>query len=112
MEKTGQRCCELAGKVGPWCENAVSELLSDRVQDRLPSVHSLLRLEEKVGRERLEAACRRALHYGDPRYIRVKTILDAGLEHEPVEEGCKIIPSDQSYRYARSAGSFFPQEVG
>ncbi len=112
MEKTPERCRELACKVGPWCGKAVSELLSDRVQDRLPSVHSLLRLEEKVGQERLEAACRRALHYGDPRYIRVKTILDAGLEHEPVEEECKITASDQSYLYARSASSFFPQEVG
>lgn len=111
MEKTPQRCRELAGKVGPWCEKAVCELLSDRVQDRLASVHSLLRLEAKVGQERLEAACRRALHYGNPRYIRVKTVLDAGLEHEPVKEDVRIITSDQSYRYTRSAASFFPQEV-
>ena len=109
LEKTPQRCRELASKVGPWCGKAVAQLLSDRVQDRLPSVHSLLRLKEKVGEERLEAACKRAVHYGDPRYIRVKTILSAGLENEPVDEEKTAIQQEESYRYARSSSSYFPQ---
>ena len=111
MEKTPQVCHQLALRVGPWCGKAVSELLADRVQDRLPSVHSLLRLKENVGNKRLEAACKRALHYGDPRYIRVKTILTAGLEDELSEEEMGITVSDQRYRYARSAASFFYQEL-
>jgi len=68
-------------------------------------------LKEKVGTQRLEAACKRALHYGDPRYIRVKTILAAGLEDELSEEEMGITVSDQRYRYARSASSFFYQEL-
>ena len=111
LEKTPQRCRELAGAVGPWCGKAVAELLSDRVQDRLSSVHSLLHLKEKVGTERLEAACQRAVHYGDPRYIRVKTILSAGLENEPVDEEKTAIQQQESYRYARSSSSYFRQEV-
>jgi len=111
LEKTPQRCRELAGEVGPWCGKAVAQLLSDRVQDRLPSVHSLLRLKEKVGKERLEAACQRAVHYGDPRYIRVKTILSAGLENDAVDEEETITEQRESYRYARSSSSYFPQGV-
>jgi len=74
-------------------------------------VHSLLRLDEKVGKERLEAACERAVHYGDPRYIRVKGILSAGLENEPVDEEETSRQQEESYRYARSCASYFPQEV-
>jgi hypothetical protein len=111
LEKTPQRCRELADAVGPWCGKAVAELLSDRVQDRLPSVHSLLRLKEKVGKERLEAACKRAVHYGDPRYVRVKGILSAGLENEPLDEEIPMSGTRNNYRYARPTESYFPQEV-
>jgi len=111
MEKTPQKCRQLADAVGPWCGKAVAALLSDRVQDRLPSVHSLLRLKEKVGQERLEAACQRALHYGDPRYIRVKTILAVGMENQPLDEQTTTSQQEGSYRYARSSCSYFPQEV-
>jgi transposase len=106
LEKTPQKCRELACGIGEWCGCAVEELLSDRVSDRLPSVHSLLGLAERVGNERLNAACRRALHYGDPRYVRVKGILDAGLEELPLEDN-RIIPDRGEYTYARSSASFF-----
>ena len=111
LEKTPQRCRELAVAVGPWCGKAVAQLLSDRVQDRLPSVHSLLRLKEKVGQERLEAACERAVHYGDPRYVRVKRIINAGLENEPLDEQTTTTEQQESYRYTRPAASYFRQEV-
>jgi len=111
MEKTPEICYGLALRVGPWCGKAVSELLADRVQDRLPSVHSLLRLKENVGNKRLEAACKRALHYGDPRYIRVKTILTVGMENQPLDEETMTSQQQGSYRYARPASSFFCQEV-
>jgi len=107
LEKTPERCRELAHGIGDGCGRAVEELLSDRISDRLPSVHSILRLEEQVGRDRLNAACRRALHYGDPRYVRVKTILDAGLEYLPLDDGNRAMPDRDDYLYARSAESFF-----
>ena len=88
----------------------MEQLLGDRVQEHLASIHSLLHLKEKVGRKRLEAACQRAVHYGDPRYIRVKTILNAGLEKEPLDEQTTT-EQQGSYRYARSLSSYFPQEV-
>jgi transposase len=106
LEKTPQKCRELASGIGEWCGLAVEELLSDRVSDRLPSVHSLLRLADKVDKDRLNAACRRALHYGDPRYVRVRSILDAGLEDLPLEDD-KVSTVRSEYTYARSAESFF-----
>jgi len=70
-----------------------------------------LRLKEKVGKERLEAACKRAVYYGDPRYIRVKTILAVGMENEPLDEETTTSQHQENYRYARPSSSYFRQEV-
>jgi hypothetical protein len=46
----------------------------------------VVRLAEKYGKERLEAACRRATEIGDPEYRTVKGILIAGTENEGTAE--------------------------
>jgi transposase len=98
LERTPERCREIARGVGPETARVVDTLLDERPLDQLRAVQRLLRLEEKVGRERLEAACRRALHFGDPRYRRVRDILNAGLEQEP------ILPEPVPFPLLASAG--------
>ncbi len=49
------------------------------------SVLGVIRLGKKVGKERLEAACARALAMGSPRYSTVRRILERGLERLPTE---------------------------
>jgi hypothetical protein len=44
----------------------------------------VLRLGDRYGPERLDAACARALAAGDPSYRTVKGILAAGLEGAPL----------------------------
>jgi hypothetical protein len=46
----------------------------------------LLRLESRYGKERVEAACRRALGFGLCSYKGVKNILETGLDKLPPEE--------------------------
>jgi hypothetical protein len=58
------------------------------VLDRLPTVGRLLRLRARFGDGRLEAACQRALAYGDPAYPTVKRILTEGLDAEPQVPSC------------------------
>lgn len=113
VENPPERCRERAERIGRSCSSVVDTLLSDRIHDRLRSVQSLLRLRDKVGSERLEAACRRALHYGDPRYRRVKGILEAGLDEEFLEPAMDDANSRAlaEYRYARPAAAFFEGEV-
>jgi hypothetical protein len=84
----------------------VESLLGDRPLYRLRSVQAILRLEESVGAERLEAACARALHFGDPSYRRVKTILNAALDREPLPDQAPEV-SEQKHRFARSGDEFF-----
>ena len=111
LDNPPERCRERAQAIGESCAQLVETLLNDRVQDRLRSVQSLLRLREKVGAARLEKACQRALYYGDPAYRRVKSILNARLDEQPLEvENAKVIPL-ASYRFARSSSSFFGKEV-
>jgi hypothetical protein len=84
LERTPERCREIARCIGPETAKVVDALLDERPLDRLRAAQRLLKLAEEFGGERLEAACRRALHYGDPRFRRVREILNAGLDREPI----------------------------
>jgi len=39
-----------------------------------------------VGHDRLEAACRRALHFGTCSYVSLKSILQNNLDRQPLEQ--------------------------
>jgi hypothetical protein len=101
-----QQCLYLASLVGPKCRELVEGLLSERPLDKLRSVHGILRLGEKYSNVRLERACGRAIHYGDPSYVRVKKILEVGLDREEI--GSRLAQmSLPVYEHARSAEEFF-----
>jgi hypothetical protein len=85
----------------------VEHLLADRPLDRLRSVQAILSLEESVGQNRLEAACRRALYYGDPHYRRIKDILNAALDREPLPDQGVVAPNPQGFAFSRQPREFF-----
>jgi len=104
--KTPQYCRRMAARLGSATQQVVDSLLQDRPLDRLRSVQAILRLEETVGAERLEAACARALFYGDLRYRRIKDILNAALDRVPLPE-VKVEPVQKSFTFARPSSEFF-----
>ena len=75
-------CQAAAQDIGPATSQTVAELLEDPVVDRLRTAGRLLRLRERYGDERLEAACGRAQQFAEPTYATVKRILINGLEQE------------------------------
>lgn len=77
-----QWCLTRARAIGPACHGVIEALFADRVLDNLRAAQGLLRLEQKYTAARLEAACARALDYGEPRYRTVKTILARDLDQE------------------------------
>ena len=101
-----EQCGYLASLVGPRCRELVEGLLSERPLDKLRSVHGILRLGEKHGSARLERACARAIYYGDPSYVRVKKILEAGLDREEIDSYITQM-SLPVYEHSRSAKEFF-----
>lgn len=77
-------CRVSAAEVGPATQQVVHTLLDDPVVDRLHTVGRLLKLRQQFSDDRLEAACERALSFGDPAYKTVKRILREGLENHPL----------------------------
>ena len=108
LQRTPDFCRQLAASFGPATSQVVAALLSDRPLDRLRSVQAILKLEETVGPQRLEAACARAAFYGDFRYRRIKDILKAALDREPLPDAPPPHP-DKTHTFARSTADFFPQ---
>ena len=78
-----ETCLQQAQQIGPDTAEIVSIYLADQVVDRLPTVGRLLRLADRYDANRLEAACKRALAFGDPNYRTIKVILKQGLEDLP-----------------------------
>jgi hypothetical protein len=71
--------------VGAACEAVIDELLSVNALFRLRQAQGVLRLGQRHGDHRLEAACRRALQAGDPSYRTVKGVLVAGTENDGLQ---------------------------
>ncbi len=69
-------CLAQSEKTGVACHTLVKQLFSNRVLHSLRAVQGVVRLRDKYGAGRLEAACQRALDYDNPRYRTVKTILE------------------------------------
>jgi hypothetical protein len=75
-----QWCLKQAQTVGVNCKGLIERLFADRVLDNLRAAQGIIRLQDKYGAPRLEAACERALAFDNPRYRSVKTILEKGLD--------------------------------
>ncbi len=69
-----------AQAIGPAALEIIQGLLNDPVLYRIPTAGRLLRLQNRFGVERLEAACQRALTFDDPSYKTIKRILEHGLD--------------------------------
>jgi transposase len=108
-------CRQAAIQIGPAVTQVVETLLAERPLDRLRAVQAILRLADTVGPQRLEAACARlpaqagALHYGDVRYRRIKQILNAALDRDPLPDQPTLpVGPLPSFAFARTSADFFP----
>lgn len=106
LTHTPDYCRKAAARLGPATLQVVEHLLADRPLDRLRSVQAILKLENNVGGKRLEAACARAVYFGDMRYRHIKDILNAAFDCQPLPED-PIEPVRQEYVFARKPVEFF-----
>lgn len=100
LTRNREGCLASAQEVGPATWQVAKALLDDPVVDRLNTVGRLLKLRDRFGDQRLEAACRRALHFDDRAYKTVKRILTQGLENEPLPE---IVTAPEATAFVRPA---------
>jgi transposase len=99
-----QWCLKQAKAIGSHCHQFIRELFADRVLDNLRAAQGVVGLAKKYGSTRLEAACKRALFYDNPKYRTVKSILSQGLDQVPVENDQVQLSSTytSSARFMRS----------
>lgn len=99
---TRETCQAAATALGPFTGEVVAHLLADPVMDRLVLAGRLVKLADRYGAARLEAACARALHFGDPSYRTIAEILARQLEQEPVAAPPPP-PATTTFAFMRSA---------
>jgi hypothetical protein len=75
----------------------VDELLDHRPEDRLRTAGRLLRLGDRFGTKRLEAACARAWRFDDPAYMTIKRILEQGLDADDLPDPVASRPAAMTF---------------
>jgi hypothetical protein len=101
LQWTPSRLLHWAGKVGPCCAKLVDQIMQSRPHPEMGyrSVMGIMRLGKGVGDARLEAASRRALHFGTCTYRSIQSILDHQLDQQPLEQELPFhSPSHQNVR--------------
>ena len=87
---------KLAAEMGPDTKEYIIGLLNSwkHPEQAYRSCRGALGISARVGKERLEKACRRAMHYGDYSYHTIRVILERGLDKDEFEagEGQKPVP--------------------
>jgi transposase len=103
-------CCEKAKEIGECTGEFIERLLGDRPLNRLRAAQGVLGLANKYGKDRLEAACKRALAYDELYYSAISRILEKGLDKESVQLQMSLPYSKQTPKYARSWEEFFSSD--
>jgi transposase len=87
-EWTPERVARWAGTVGPMTRSLVEAIMDERrhPEHGYRSWLGLMRLGERYGRDRLEAAAQRAFLAGARSYKNVKSILERGLDRAPLPD--------------------------
>ncbi|MGV7246716.1 IS21 family transposase [Caballeronia sp. M23-90] len=80
-----QRLLDWAGGIGPHTQAVIQHLLAGRQhpQQAYRACLGILRMGKSYGRDRLEAACRRAIDLKAPSYTFIASTLKNGLDRQP-----------------------------
>ena len=112
LEWTPTRIIEWAGKVGPFTARLVENILTSKPHPEMGyrSALGVIRLERKYGAERLEAACTRAVRLKLYRFQSVKSMLQSGLDRQPLPE-LLLMPSPVTHENLRGPGYYAAQQT-
>jgi transposase len=109
---TPQRLVRWAQQTGPSVAGFIETVLATRVhpQQGFRSCLGILRLGQRFGPERLEAACLRALSIGATSYRSVRSILETGLDQQAAvsTEPSRALPAD--HENVRGASYYSSEE--
>ena len=108
LEWTPQRMIRWASKSGEATATVVAQLLQGRrhPQQAYNACFGLMRLGEGYGKDRLDAACRRALATGAVGYRHVESILKHNLDQRPLPETTQLTLQLPDHDNLRGAGYY------
>ena len=88
LEWNPGRIIDWARTIGPDCAKLVETILEERPHPEMGfrSCMGIIRLGKGVGSQRMEGACRRALHFHTCSYGSIKSILEKQLDGQPLEQ--------------------------
>lgn len=99
---TPEKFIERAANVGENTRQYIINILEKRQhpEQAYRSCQGILSFASRVGNERLDKACQRALQYRDYSYMTIKTILERKMDQLPVdgEESGKVMPLHSNIR--------------
>jgi transposase len=103
---TPERLKEWVGQAGPSAAKLADVILKSRPhpQQAFTSILGMIRLGERFGKERLEAAAFRALRFNTTNYRSLKNILEAGLDKTP--NGSEVQPKPIEHNNIRGPDYF------
>jgi transposase len=112
LEWTPTRIIEWAGKVGPFTARLVENILTSKPHPEMGyrSALGVIRLERKYGAERLESACTRAVRMKLYRFQSVKSMLQSGLDRQPLPE-LVLMPSPVAHKNLRGPDYYAARET-
>lgn len=108
LEKDREACLAEAEEIGPHTYELLFAVLTPSTLTRQRKAQAILRLAKQYPPHRLEAACKRAVLFGNLRYQCLKRILEQGLDLKEEEEEANRSPA------SLAAGSYLrtPAEFG
>ncbi len=112
-ECTPERLQEWAATAGPSTARLIKEMLGDEEywQERFRACVGIQRLSGRHGADRMEAAAKRALHYGQASYRGVERILRKHAERLPLDEE-RTQPAGGSLEHGNVRGGAYYREAG
>jgi len=97
LQMTSEGTRKWAAFLGPNVVEVVTRLLARKGVDGLRPARNICGLAKKFGRERLDAACRRALEWDTLNYQSIRNILEKHLAEE------KPVKQEESFRFSRAS---------
>jgi transposase len=109
LEWTPSRLIQWAGKVGPYCAQAVEQIIRSRPhpEQGYRACLGIMRLSKGYSPQRMEAACRRALALEVCSYQSIKSILKTGKDTEPLPgDGAALMSCDLHHHNIRGSSYY------
>lgn len=113
LMSTPSHCRNKAAEIGPHTKALICEILSQHAMRNLRKAQAILRLAQKYGNQRMEAASERSLFFGNLHYQAIKRILENGLDEQLQHRPIAAVPlSPLGSRFLRDPNYFAaPKEV-